>query len=98
MGSHQPEGETAGACPVSGAVLGGASLTDPTEIKQILERDGGGFFRDAIKDDPPAHTRVRRLMEKAFTAHRVAQLEPGITAVIVDLIDKLAAKAEKDGV
>jgi cytochrome P450 len=60
------------------------------EFKQILERDGGGFFSDAIKDDPPAHTRVRRLMEKAFTAHRVATLEPGITAVIVDLIEKLA--------
>ncbi len=68
------------------------------EFKQILERDGGGFFPDAIKDDPPAHTRVRRLMEKAFTAHRVKMLEPGITAVIVDLIDKLAGKAAKDGV
>ncbi|MGB8366658.1 MAG: cytochrome P450 [Rhizomicrobium sp.] len=63
------------------------------EFKQILERDGGGFFPDAIKDDPPAHTRVRRLMEKAFTAHRVATLEPAITAVIVDLIEKIADKA-----
>jgi cytochrome P450 len=63
------------------------------EFKQILERDGGGFFPDAIKDDPPAHTRVRRLMEKAFTAHRVAMLEPGITAVIVELIEQLADKA-----
>jgi cytochrome P450 len=68
------------------------------EFKDILEDHGGGFFPDAIKDDPPAHTRVRRLMEKAFTAHRVKMLEPGITAVIVDLIEKLAAKAEKDGV
>lgn len=62
------------------------------EFKQILERDGGGFFADAIKDDPPAHTRVRRLLEKAFTAHRVATLEPGITAIIVDLVEKLVAK------
>jgi cytochrome P450 len=64
------------------------------EFKQILEREGGGFFPDAIKDDPPAHTRVRRLMEKAFTAHRVASLEPGITKVIVDLIEDLADRAE----
>ena len=63
------------------------------EFKQILERDGGGFFSDAIKDDPPAHTRVRRLMEKAFTAHRVQMLEPGITQVIVELIEQLAEKA-----
>jgi cytochrome P450 len=63
------------------------------EFKEILERDGGGFFPDVIKDDPPAHTRVRRLTEKAFTAHRVASLEPGITRIIVGCIDKLAEKA-----
>ncbi|NGY03377.1 cytochrome P450 [Solimonas terrae] len=65
------------------------------EFKQILERDGGGFFTDAIKDDPPAHTRVRRLLDKAFTAHRVATLEPAITRVIVGFIEKLADKAAK---
>ena len=63
------------------------------EFKQILERDGGGFFSDAIKDDPPAHTRVRGLMEKAFTTHRVAVLEPAITAVVVDQIEKILGKA-----
>ncbi|AXQ31803.1 cytochrome P450 [Solimonas sp. K1W22B-7] len=63
------------------------------EFRQILERDGGGFFPDVIKDDPPAHTRVRRLMDKAFTAHRVVTLEPGITRIIVDLVEKLADKA-----
>lgn len=62
------------------------------EFKQILERDGGGFFADAIKDDPPGHTRVRRLLENAFTAHRVATLEPGITKIIVELIENLAEK------
>jgi len=60
------------------------------EFKQILEREGGGFFPDVIKDDPPAHTRVRKLMDKAFTAHRVAALEPGITKVIVGFVEKLA--------
>ncbi|HET8881674.1 MAG TPA: hypothetical protein VFM56_05810, partial [Solimonas sp.] len=63
------------------------------EFKQILERDGGGFFPDVIKDDPPAHTRVRRLLDKAFTAHRVAALEPAITKVIVAQIEKLIDKA-----
>lgn len=63
------------------------------EFKEILERDGGGFFPDVIKDDPPAHTRVRRLTEKAFTAHRVASLEPGITRIIAGFVDALADKA-----
>jgi cytochrome P450 len=64
------------------------------EYRAILERDGGGFFPAVIKDDPPAHTRVRSLMEKAFTAHRVATLEPRITDVVVDLIETIAAKAQ----
>lgn len=65
------------------------------EFKQILERDGGGFFSDAIKSDPPYHTRIRRLMEGAFSAHRVKTLEPGITRIIVELVEKIADKADK---
>lgn len=68
------------------------------EFKEILERDGGGFFPDVIKDDPPAHTRVRRLTEKAFTAHRVASLEPGITKIVAGYIEKLIDKAAGDKV
>lgn len=60
------------------------------EFRQILERDGGGFFPDAIMTDPPEHTRVRKLMDKAFTVHRVKQLEPGITAVVANMIERLA--------
>jgi cytochrome P450 len=62
------------------------------EFKQILERDGGGFFPDAIMTDPPEHTRVRKLMDNAFTVRRVKQLEPGITTVVANMIDALADK------
>lgn len=64
------------------------------EFKAILERDGGGFFPDAIKSDPPYHTRIRKLLDGAFTAHRVKTLEPGITRVIVDLVEAFLARAE----
>ncbi|WP_372759060.1 cytochrome P450 [Litorivivens sp.] len=63
------------------------------EFKQILETEGGGFFSDAIKSDPPYHTRIRKLLDKAFTAHRVKSLEPGITKVISNAADKLMEKA-----
>ena len=63
------------------------------EFRQILEREGGGFFPDVIKSDPPEHTRVRKLMDGAFTAHRVKTLEPGITRIIVELVEKVADKA-----
>lgn len=63
------------------------------EFKEILEKEGGGFFSDAIKSDPPYHTRIRKLLDKAFSAHRVKSLEPGITAIIAKLADELAEKA-----
>jgi cytochrome P450 len=63
------------------------------EFKSILIAQGGGFFPDAIMTDPPYHTRIRRLMENAFTAHRVKALEAGITSIIVDVIDTMIAKA-----
>ncbi len=63
------------------------------EFKQILERDGGGFFPDVIKSDPPEHTRIRKLLDGAFTAHRVKTLEPGITRIIANLVEGVATKA-----
>jgi cytochrome P450 len=44
-----------------------------------------------ISMDPPDHTRVRRLVSKAFTARRVARMRPGIQGVIDSLLDDMAA-------
>jgi cytochrome P450 len=60
------------------------------EWKDILAREGGGYFRDMIMTDPPVHTRMRRLLEKAFTAHRVKDLEARIRAIVVDYIERVA--------
>jgi cytochrome P450 len=60
------------------------------EFQQILRDEGGGYFPDAIMSDPPYHTRIRKLMENAFTAHRVKELEPRITAVVGELLDSVA--------
>ncbi|MDG2005588.1 MAG: cytochrome P450 [Novosphingobium sp.] len=67
------------------------------EFAEIMERDGGGFIRD-LTLDPPAHTRLRRLTEKAFTAHRVKDLEPRIRQIVVDLVEGVAERGECDGV
>lgn len=63
------------------------------EFKTILEEEGGGFFPDVIKSDPPEHTRVRRLMEGAFSAHRVKSLEPAITEIVSNLAETVVGKA-----
>ena len=68
------------------------------EFKTIVATEGGGFFADAIMSDPPYHTRIRRLLENAFTAHRVKQLEPQIREIMVDIIERLADRGEADGV
>ena len=62
------------------------------EFRNYLKEHGGGYFPDAIMSDPPYHTRIRKLMEQAFTAHRVKDLEPRITEVVRDLIASVVAK------
>jgi cytochrome P450 len=68
------------------------------EFRQILIRDGGGYFEDIIMTDPPRHTRPRRLMEKAFTAHRVQTLERRMTAIVVEQLEAVLARGSVDGV
>ena len=40
-----------------------------------------------IFDDPPRHTRFRRLVNKAFTPKRIEALEPWMRSVVNDLLD-----------
>lgn len=68
------------------------------EFQQILREKGGGYFPDAIMSDPPYHTRVRKLLEAAFTAHRVKELEPRIERVVNGLIDEIADRGAMDAV
>ena len=65
------------------------------EFAAIMERDGGGFIRD-LALDPPAHTRVRRLTQAAFTAHRVRDLEPRVRQIAADLIENVAQRGEAE--
>jgi cytochrome P450 len=67
------------------------------ELAEIMNRDGGGFIRDIIAADPPAHTRLRRLLDRAFTAHRVKSLEPRFRQIATELIKPLAERGYGDG-
>ncbi|EDY42776.1 cytochrome P450 family protein [Streptomyces sp. SPB074] len=46
--------------------------------------------------DPPDHTRLRRLVSKAFTPRRVAAFAPRVTELTDHLIDGLAARGSAD--
>jgi len=46
--------------------------------------------------DPPDHTRLRKLVSKAFVPKVVNALEPDITALVSDLLDAMEAKSDFD--
>ena len=45
-----------------------------------------------LNSDPPDHERLRRLVNKAFTARRIERLRPRITAITAGLLDDISAR------
>src|SRR5579862_7161918 len=50
---------------------------------------GPEFSRHMLNVDPPDHTRLRRLVSRAFVPGRIAALEPAIQAIADNLLDEL---------
>ena len=67
-----------------------ALADDPEVVAEGLP--GPAFSRHMLNVDPPDHTRLRRLVAKAFLPSRVAALEPRIQDLTDDLLDQLAAQ------
>jgi cytochrome P450 len=49
-----------------------------------------------VFNDPPAHTRVRRLIMGALSPRAIAEMEPDLTALVDRLLDPLAEKGRVD--
>src|SRR6201995_2932100 len=47
-----------------------------------------------VFNDPPAHTRVRRLIMGALSPRAIASMEPDLIALVDRLLDGLAAKGD----
>jgi cytochrome P450 len=67
---------------------------DP-ELEEIAAR-GYPEVPTLTNNDPPEHTRFRKLVYKAFVPAVVAGLEPKITALAHQLIDQVAGRGEMD--
>lgn len=52
--------------------------------------------RHMLNMDPPDHTRLRTLVNKAFTARMVEQLAPRVQAIADALLDPIVARGEMD--
>ena len=49
--------------------------------------------RSMLVSDPPDHTRLRALVQKAFTPRMVDQLRPRILAIVGELLDRMAERS-----
>jgi len=49
-----------------------------------------------VFNDPPLHTRVRRLMAGALTPRAIAQMEPGLVVLVDRLLDRMAERGSAD--
>ena len=62
--------------------------------RQVLGDEG--LFRSMLMRDAPDHTRVRGLVNKAFTPRRVAELRPHVETIAKSLLAEPAAAREMD--
>jgi cytochrome P450 len=61
-----------------------------------VDADGWPNLSTMLTEDPPSHTRYRRLVSKAFTPKRVRNLEPEIRAICHDLVSGFDASSTVD--
>ncbi|NNM78075.1 cytochrome P450 [Sphingomonas sp. ID1715] len=60
----------------------------PDEVMRIYTEEGFGDLPDTlVSNDPPSHTRYRKLVDRTFTAGRVRQMEEYMVEVVRELID-----------
>jgi cytochrome P450 len=79
-----------------------AALTDPRLANKPRSWQAGdrsflnetGGVHALLNTDPPDHTRLRRLLQKAFTPRRAGQLRPRAEEIAAGLLDEMAARGD----
>ena len=97
-----PFAEAGGALVVAGkhadvaAVLRHPSASSKRHQSLLAPPDGGRRANrpSFLSLDPPDHTRLRRLVSKAFTPRMIARLEPRMRAITVELLDAAAMASQ----
>ncbi|WP_033295576.1 cytochrome P450 family protein [Amycolatopsis jejuensis] len=85
LGEPRLSKDSAGAYRLMAEKAGGA----------ILEA-GRLFGGHMLNSDPPVHTRLRKLVNKAFTSRTVARLRPRIEEITGELLDEMARHEQVD--
>lgn len=69
-------------------------LLDPSKMSEELKRIMNAEVM--VNTDPPVHTRLRGLVSRAFSARRIADMEPRIRALARRLLEALPRQGEFD--
>ena len=86
---------------ITGYAEARAALADPRLSKRMpsWHPEPGSIFASLdlhmLNSDPPDHERLRKLVNKAFTARRVERLRPRITAITAGLLDDMSAPRDR---
>lgn len=68
----------------------------PPDKRAAVAEVGAMLGRWAVFVDPPLHTRLRSLMNKAFTKSALAALRPRIATIVDGLLDAFVASGDPD--
>ncbi|MFI7600219.1 cytochrome P450 [Actinoplanes sp. NPDC049681] len=70
--------------------------SDPRRVAPGTRMLGTPTMPSMLTIDPPDHTRLRRLVSRAFTARRVEGLRPRVRELAEELIDPIAPRGHAD--
>ncbi|MFD3471589.1 cytochrome P450 [Streptomyces sp. NPDC058682] len=70
--------------------------SDSRILRQLPDTERDSMLSNMLRSDPPDHTRLRRLVSKAFTARRVAEMRPRIQAITDALLDAVVPAGRAD--
>jgi cytochrome P450 len=70
------------------------NAADQTRLRPLSDH----LTRWMVFSDPPQHTRLRGLMNKAFTPGAIERLRPAIADIVESLLDKVDGQAEWDAI
>ncbi|MBN1209747.1 MAG: cytochrome P450 [Myxococcaceae bacterium] len=85
--------DTARFSSAEAITVGAAAM--PSEVLAVL-MDGYPLVPSLVDNDPPAHTRFRSLVSKAFTGRRLAEKEPFIRTLVDELISGFQHEGQVD--
>ncbi|WP_374772276.1 cytochrome P450 [Streptomyces sp. NBC_01310] len=70
--------------------------SDTRLLAQLPDTERESMLSNMLRSDPPDHTRLRRLVSKAFTARRVAEMRPRIQSLTDQLLDEIVPTGRAD--